>query len=199
MGRRYPDGSRATFAYNALGDRTLMQDGNGRTTFAYDAARRLSSVVNPAVKRITYGYDGASQRTLLVEPGSGRFSYTWDVAGRIDHLINPQANRTTWTYDAANRTTTQRLANGIRASYGYDDADRLLKLANIKSDGTTISSFYYALDAVGNRTRVVEVDGTRVTWSHDNSYQLKRETRSAVNGYDVTYSFPSGKPHFPWP
>jgi RHS repeat-associated protein len=192
-GRRYPDGSRVTFAYTSLGDRSLMQDANGRTTFAYDAAQRLASVVNPALKRITYGYDGASERTLLIEPGSGRFSYTWDVVGRIDHLINPQANRTTWTYDAANRTTAQRLANGIRVSYGYDDADRLLKLANIKSDGTTISSFYYALDSVGNRTRVVEFSGDRVTWVYDNTYQLKRETRSGLNSYDITYSYdPAG-------
>src|SRR5262249_6304908 len=97
--------------------------------------------------------------------------------------------RTRWTYDAADRTTTQRLANGIRASYGCDDADRLLKLANINSAGTTISSFYYALDTVGNRTRVVEVNGDRVTWSYDNVYQLKRETRSGVNAYDISYSY----------
>jgi YD repeat-containing protein len=37
----------------------------------------------------------------------------------------------------------------------------------------------------------VEVDGTRVTWSYDNSYQLKREMRSATNGYDITYSYDS--------
>ena len=151
-GRRYPDGSRVTLAYNALSDRTLMQDGNGRTTFGYDNARRLLSVVNPASTRITYGYDGASQRTLLIEVGGGRFTSVWDAAGRIDHMIDTQGYRTSWTYDAANRTLTQRLGNGVRASYSYDNADRLLTLANITSTGTTLSSFYYALDAVGNRT-----------------------------------------------
>jgi RHS repeat-associated protein len=188
-GRRYPDGSRVTFAYNALGNRTLMQDANGRTTFAYDVDRRLASVVNPAGKRITYGYDAASQRTLLVEPGSGRFTYVWDVAGRLDYLLNPQNLRTSYTYDAADRVTTQRLGNGIWASYGYDDADRLLKLAHITSAGTTVSSFYYAVDPVGNRTRVVEVDGTRVTWGYDNDYQLTNENRSGTNGYNITYTY----------
>ena len=79
------------------------------------------------------------------------------------------------------------------ASYSYDNADRLLTLANITSGGTTLSSFYYALDSVGNRSRVVEADGTRVTWSYDNTYQLKRETRGGAHAYDVTYSYdPAG-------
>jgi RHS repeat-associated protein len=166
-----------------------MQDGNGRTTFGYDNARRLSSVVNSAAKRVTYGYDSADQRALLVEPGGNRFTFTWDAAGRIDHLIDTQGYRTSWTYDAADRVLTQRLGNGVRASYNYDDADRLLKLANITLGGTTLSSFAYVLDAVGNRTRVVEADGARVTWSYDSSYQLTRERRSGANAYDVTYSY----------
>src|SRR5262245_26793384 len=115
--------------------------------------------------RITYGYDGARQRTVLVEPDGGRFTYVWDAAGRIDHLIDTQGYRTSWTYNAAGRTLTQRLGNRVRASYTYDDADRLLTLANITPGGTTLSSFAYALDPVGNRTRVVQADGTRVTWS----------------------------------
>src|SRR5262249_49984872 len=58
---------------------------------------------------------------------------------------------------------------------------------------TTLSSFAYALDAVGNRTRVIESDGTRVTWSYDNTYQLTRERRSGANTYDVTYTYdPAG-------
>src|SRR5262249_50296718 len=129
------------------------------------------------------------QPTLMVEPGGGRFTYAWDAAGRRDYLVNPQSQRTTWTFDNSDRMRTQRLGNGLRASYSYDDADRLLTLANITSGGTTISSFAYTLDVVGNRTRVVEADGTRVTWSYDSIYQLTREGRSGANAYDVTYSY----------
>ena len=34
-----------------------------------------------------------------------------------------------------------------------------------KSDNSVISSFDYAYDAAGHRTRVVEADGDRGTWS----------------------------------
>src|SRR5206468_2479193 len=105
----------------------------------------------------------------------------------------PQAQRTSWTYDAASRVTVQRLANGTRASYSYDDANQILRLANVKSDSTTISSFDYRYDPVGNRNRIIESSGIRVTWSYDADYQLTRERRSGANAYDITYTYdPAG-------
>jgi RHS repeat-associated protein len=106
-------------------------------------------------------------------------------------LINPQGYRTSWTHDAGDRVKVQYLGNSTRASYSYDDANRILKLANIRTDATTISSFDYAYDSVGNRTRVIESDGIRVTWSYDAKYQLTRERRSGANAYDITYSYDS--------
>ena len=80
-------------------------------------------------------------------------------------MANPQAQRATWSYDAASRVTGIHFANTTRASYLYDNADRLLRVANLTSTNTTLSSFSYALDAVGNRLRVVESTGNRVTWT----------------------------------
>jgi RHS repeat-associated protein len=44
---------------------------------------------------------------------------------------------------------------------------------------------------VGNRTQVVEVDGSVVTWSYDPTYQLTNEQRSGANSYNVTYAYDS--------
>ena len=60
---------------------------------------------------------------------------------------------------------------------------------NITGLGTTLSSFSYMLDPVGNRTRVIEADGTRVTWLYDKTYQLTREQRGGANSYFVTYTY----------
>ena len=62
-------------------------------------------------------------------------------------------------------------------------------MANLSSTSTTLSSFSYALDAVGNRLRVVESTGNRVTWSYDKTYQLKNEQRSGSNSYNITYTY----------
>ena len=103
--------------------------------------------------------------------------------------MNPQAQRATWSYDAASRVTGIHYANTTRTSYLYDNASRLLRVLNLSSTSTTLSSFSYALDAVGNRQRVVESTGNRVTWSYDKTYQLKNEQRSGSNGYNITYTY----------
>ncbi len=44
-------------------------------------------------------------------------------------------------------------------------------------------------DPVGNRTRVVEADGSVVTWSYDPTYQLTNEQRSGSTSYKITYAY----------
>jgi RHS repeat-associated protein len=187
--RRYPDGSRVTFSYDAVNEVIASLDSNGRTTSTYDAARRLQTVTNPAGKRITYVYNGVNLRTLLTEPGGGRFTYGYDSGLRLIQLINPESQRTSWGYDQLNRLASQRLANSTRASYTFDDGDRVTRLVNITSAGTTISSFGYLYDSANNRTRVIEANGDRITWTYDAIYQLIREARSGANGYTNTYSY----------
>jgi RHS repeat-associated protein len=146
-------------------------------------------VVNPAGLRLTYAYDAASQRKYLIEPEGARFTYVFDAAGRTSYIANPQAQRATYSYDAASRVTGTHFANTTRASYLYDNANGLLRVANLTSTNTTLSSFSYALDAVGNRLRVVESTGNRVTWTYDNIYQLKNEQRSGSSSYNITYTY----------
>ena len=78
-------------------------------------------------------------------------------------------------------------------SYSYDQADHILKVANVGPGSTTISSYGYLYDPVGNRTRVVESTGNRVTWVYDTAYQLRNERRSGSNSYNITYVYdPAG-------
>jgi RHS repeat-associated protein len=106
-------------------------------------------------------------------------------------MLNPELYYTTWTYDGKNRLTVGRLGNGTRSSYTYDDADQLLRRVNLGTAGATLSSFAYLYDPVGNRTRVVEASGDRVSWTYDRLQRLTREMRSGASacanthGYDV--------------
>ena len=42
----------------------------------------------------------------------------------------------------------------------------------LQAGGTTMSSFAYTYNTAGNRTQVIEADGTVVTWRYDPAYQL---------------------------
>ena len=180
IGQQYQDGTRATMTYDADSRRTVLSDWTGLYTSAYDPDSRVSSVVNPAGIAITYAYDAVGQRATMAQP-TGTFTYVFDPAGRISNLTNPEGQVTSWSYDASSRVTAQLLANGVRVSNTYDNADRLLLLANLGSGSTTLSSFAYTYNPVGNRTQVVEVDGSVVTWSYDPTYQLTNERRSGAN------------------
>jgi RHS repeat-associated protein len=170
------------------GQRTVLSDWTGRYTSSFDSAGRVSRVINPAGIRLCYAYDSAGQRSHLDQP-TGRFTYQFDKGGRISRLINAESQITSWAYDTGGRVTVQRLANGVRVSNIYDKADQITRLANIASGGTTLSSFSYLYNAVGNRTRVIESNGDRVTWSYDKTYQLTVERRSGANAYAITYGY----------
>jgi len=166
-----------------------MQDASGTTTYGYDSLGRVDHVTQPANKTITYSYDPVGSRSAMLDPDGGCTTYSYDAANRLTSLLNPFSERTTWVYDALSRASTLTLANGAVTTYAYDAAGRLTLLRNAKSDGTTISSFEYGNDSVGNRTGVLEANGDRVTWSYDALYQLTRERRSGANAYDITYSY----------
>jgi len=78
---------------------------------------------------------------------------------------------------------------GIPGTDDLIDPGRLSQVADLKSDNTTLSSFLYSLDNVGNRTGVQEANGDVVTWSYDNTFRLTREQRSGANAYDITYTY----------
>ncbi|MBM3501806.1 MAG: RHS repeat protein, partial [Armatimonadetes bacterium] len=79
--------------------------------------------------------------------------------------------------------------NGTTAVHSYDAAGRTTQLVNAKSDATTICSFGYEYDAVGNPVSVAEGSGDRVTYSYDALNQLAREQRSGDSAYDITYTY----------
>ena len=167
-------------------DRAQRLDGCVHVDF--DPVGRLSSVVNPAGIAITYGYDAASQRAWMNQP-TGLFTYNHDPAGRITNLINPEGQVTSWQYDAASRVKATLMANGTLASNTYDNANQLLLLANLTTSGTTLSSFNYTYNPVGNRTQVVEANGDVVTLAYDPTYQLTNERRSGANAYNISYTY----------
>ncbi len=185
----YSDGSRATFTYDAVGSRLTMEDGTGLTTYSYDNVRRPETVTYPGNKTITYAYDAVGNRQTMTNPDGGVTTYSFDARNQAEWLENPFNERSTFVYDAANKAVSQQNANGTWVSYTYDDAGSLTQLVNLKSDNTTLSSFAYSLDDVGNRIGVTEANGDIVTWSYDNAYQLTREQRNGANTYDITYTY----------
>ena len=84
-----PERSRVTQTYDAIGQRSSLNDPTGITTYTYDPDSRLSTQTSPNGMRLTDVYQGVGQRKSLSEPEGGRFSYTYDPAGR-KCLLSPR-------------------------------------------------------------------------------------------------------------
>ena len=191
--RQYPDGSRATFTYNALGDRTAMANQTGRYTTTYDTLQRKQTVVTPVGKVITYSYDDLSRKTQMNVASAGVFTYAYDANNQLKMVLNPQNDRTSFSYDNAGRRTLKELANGTRTTYLYDPAGNMTRIANLKSDNSVISQFDYTYDPVGNQIQITTANGSRTTYSYDKTYQLTQEHRTGPNAYQNTYNYdPTG-------
>ena len=104
-------------------------------------------------------------------------------------MTNPSGQTTNFTYDAANRLTRKDYHSGAYTTYAYDAANRLLTLANKNSSDTTLSSYTYEYDSVGNRVKMTEADGGETTYAYDDLYRLTGVTypdsTSAAYTYDA--------------
>jgi YD repeat-containing protein len=158
-------GQRVDLGYDAVGNRTVMADAAGVTTYVYDALDRPITVTSPLTGVVGYRYDMAGNRTQIIYPdpstGSGQggkvVTHTYDAANRLASVVDWAGQTTTYGYDAAGRLVTETLPNGVRTVSIYDDADRLTRLTHRRlEDGEMLGDYQFALDEVGNRVVVTE-------------------------------------------
>jgi YD repeat-containing protein len=110
------------FGYDENSNRTLLRDGEGTETYAYDALDRLSKLVRGA-RAFSYDYDAASNVTQRRYPDGRSVDYAYDNDGRLEQVISA-AKTTVYSYDAASQLTETALPNGYEELRGYDRAGR---------------------------------------------------------------------------
>src|SRR5579864_4340066 len=96
------------------------------------------------------------------------------------------------SWDALTRELQKTLGNGMQVSHGYDPSGRETFLGNYGPSGVALAAFSNTYDPIANRTNVVELDGTRLTFAYDASSQLVHEQRSGANAYDTSYQYDGG-------
>jgi RHS repeat-associated protein len=167
----YSDSTPAVgLGYDANGNRTSMTDGGGSESYTYDALNRLSQVTR-GTDSFGYQYDPAGNVLKRTYPDASFADYTYDDDGRPATVTSVGAT-TGYGYDAAGDLTTTTLpsGNGYVETRTYDRAGRLTAVQNTKG-ASTLSSFTYTLDAVGDPTTITGSGGT-TTYGYDNRDRL---------------------------
>ena len=120
-----------------------------------------------------YTYDLNGNRTLMIDP-TGSTSYTYDTLNRLTSITNPNGETTAFAYDALGRRTSMTHDNGMVTNYSYDAASQLLSLVH-QLGATTVNSFTYTYDKVGNRKTKADNNGT-ANYTYDTLNRLINAT-----------------------
>ncbi|WP_159083774.1 RHS repeat-associated core domain-containing protein [Nocardioides terrigena] len=159
--------------------------------WAYDAAGRLETYVDPAGEVTTMTYDGVGRQLEVTRPGFSS-SRSFGADGRLAEEVLASGARVRMTYDAAGRLhSVDAQGGGLMPvpliTYTYDGLDRLVGASTGSSTTTR------AYDSLG---RLVSegLDGVSVDVSHDDttgqtelSWPSGRRERitTADNGFPV--------------
>lgn len=187
-----------TFTYDLEGHETQMCDALGCTVNTYDPLGRPTTTTDWLGRTITRTYDAVGNLTGLTYPNGYQVIYGYNANDWLTTFTDPHGDSSTFAYNRIGQVTSAVHTNGTRADLTYDNAGRLLSLTNSGPGSAVLSAYEYALDAVGNRTRVVErrahFDGTPglVTLTHDYEYDpLDRLVRATTDNpaSDTFYAF----------
>ncbi len=165
----YFDGTSVVYAYTTTGQPQTVADSRGTTTYTYDNQDRVTKIAVPDGQSIIYGYDPAGNRTAMAT-----------AVGTVS------ASNTIYAYDQDNRLASV-IASGIGTiGFAYDNAGN--QMQRTLPNGITILSVVVIAPnrrPAGNRTKVVEADGSATIWSYNDNAQLLGEARFDPSGTET--------------
>jgi YD repeat-containing protein len=167
-----------SYTYDPVdGQMLTAANGTDTLTWTYDELDRVATEASAKnASTVGYTYDDAGNRLSLSLDGATHVTYGYDPQSRLT-TITRGSNVFEFGYDTASRRTSMTYPNGVVTSYEYDSESRLTLIAASRN-GTPITSFSYALDAVGNRTRKTTLDWTE-DYGYDDLNRLVSADRSS--------------------
>lgn len=187
------------YGHDAAGNVTNVSYPSGLSAaYGYDALNRISVIRDStnAMALATYEYDAAGRRTKRTLENATETVYAWDAANRLTNIILRVAATPTnvlWSatygYDSMGNRTWVKNMNGRGDVYQYDAAYQVIGVKYNVDDPTVgytsatnpSRTVTYSLDALGNRTSVVE-NGNSISYSVNNLNQY-----SSVGVTNLTY------------
>jgi RHS repeat-associated protein len=148
-----PNGVSVDYTYDDLNRLSTVVDnrlsGNRTTTYSYDNASNVATVVYPNGLTSTFTYD-AMNRLTAMNAGTANYSYQLGPTGNRINATEGNGRSLTWSYDGIYRLTSEQIANDPEkndgsVSYGLDPVGNRLSMTSTLP-GINSGSFGYNAD-----------------------------------------------------
>jgi RHS repeat-associated protein len=161
-----------SYAYDCLGNRTLVTDGNNKQTqYAYNLDGRLELMTDAEGHETEYEYYPAGQLKTLTDADEHVTHYTYDAVGKLrqtKYAYQTDRERTeSFTYDNAGNMLTKTLRSGDVISFEYDLLNR--QTGKIYPDDSEVEYIY---DDLGRMTSVTDTNDETTSYAYDDANNL---------------------------
>ncbi|MGA2664039.1 MAG: RHS repeat-associated core domain-containing protein [Nitrososphaerales archaeon] len=161
----YPDGTKVTSSYDALGRTTKVADASTAfASFTYNPDGTIATTTYGNGQQTKYSYDSMDRPTsIATSEGSTQqldLTYKYDGAGNVLSIGSE-----TYAYDPLERLAGSTGPWGT-TSYSYDPAGNMVQE---KSSTTTVKDAYNGMDEL---LRSVSSNGALTTYTYDNDGDL---------------------------
>ncbi len=164
------------------------------TTYSYNAAGDLCSIVDAASNTTTYIYDLLGRKIEMDDPDLGSWSFAYDANDNLTQQTDSEYQTITMTYDELNRILTKTYSTGDpTVYYFYDNATHGKPYLYQVSRGAT-STTYAAYDAMGRPTTITRIIDGAGPYTTGYQYDLSGKTAAITypDSTTITYTYHAG-------
>ncbi|WP_432589574.1 DUF6531 domain-containing protein [Streptomyces sp. HD1123-B1] len=154
---------RTTYAYDAAGRLTRrtrrLLNGQTRTwTYTWNVEDRLTRATTPDGDEWTYAYDPLGRRISKTGPDRNPVLFSWDGTRLVEQL-SPDGTLMTWDYTPGTHRPVSQSVHRTPAARP-ENADAIIALADVPQSEYDVRFHAIITDLIGTPTELVAPDGT---------------------------------------
>jgi RHS repeat-associated protein len=182
-----------------------------KTTYTYDARRRIKTITNALNHVTTYNYFDDTQRKIeMIYPNGDKITYKYDARKllesvtdergkitnyefdatyRLKKIIDPLAHANEFDYDLMSNLKWKKDALGNQTDYKYDDFNRLKEIEYPPAAvGATRLKETFEYDTVGRIKRHYDTANRLTEYAYNDAARISTMTNALLEPVQVKYN-----------
>lgn len=177
---------RRIMRFNAAGRLTAVVDPNGNEKrFDYDTAGRLTTIYDASGRPSQVTHNTMGFIDTITDPAGRVWRYQYDSAGNLTQVTDQAGYVTAMTYDNLHRLLSLTDPRNLTTTYDYDAANRVTAVSLphdlTGSGGVSLVLTTYAYDTSNNTTSVTDGAGVRTDYQYNANANITQITQNPLD------------------